>query len=1015
MKRKNPIAVLTGWLALVLGPGHPTLAAESETHGSIQGRVLNATSGAYLNNARIVVRGSAVEAFTDEDGAYRLGRVPAGEVTVVAFHTGLAPETVTVRVPAGGTVAQDFSLSRADAGRNGLVKMDEFVVAANREFNAQAIAINEQRYAANIKSVVSTDEFGDIGEANIGEFIKFMPGLTVNYSVGVMAVDITVRGFPASATSVTMDGGQPANPGGGTSNRQFDLQQLQALNSVARVEVLKSPTPDIPANMLGGAVNIITKSAFERERPVFSYRFMGTGNTKHLGGSYPSIIRDRKLSTIRPSLDFGYVVPLSRNLGFTLSGGYNSRFMTVDTGEGGWDLVQLIQTNYQIQSSVQTRNAGSWGATADWKFRENHVLSGSLTYSGSHVLAPRIGFATNVGANRTGGPTFTQSTNTTGTATHNAQHNDRHDQTWHGSVKYRHTGKVWRVDANGYHSSATSKLRYVGKDAFSATALTLPSVAIRYNDIGQSGRPGPSTVTATAAGNVPVDNWDAGNYQLRTVTDGRRSAHATTRGGRVNASRGFDFAVPFTLKTGLYLSEETRDHQAPSRQWTFLGPDGIANNADNLAHRYDFFDTAMSSEPLPYGFPVARVVSPHKVYDYFLANPGQFQLNEVGAITDRTNTSHRITETISAAYLRGDVKLLANRLLLVGGVRFERTQDEGYGALNDLRATLRQDSNGNLLLDSAGRTIPVTTDPVARAHLQFKERGTYGKRSYDGYYPSLNASYNVSDSIVARFAYARTIGRPQYSNIIPGTTVSAPDATNPTITINNTGLRPWTANAYDLSLEKYFANNGVASIGFFRKDIDDFFGAITTTATTEALAELGLDDEYIDYDIRTTRNVGSARISGVEVNYRQALTFLPSWARGVQIFANGTYNDLDGNQDADFNNFATRTANWGISLNRPRYSVKLNWNGNDDIRVNRIAPSAAFPEDTYFWVTHRTTMDASFELRLNRKFSIFGTARNLTNRRVTRDRYAPETPEYAYNNRYLKVGAFVSLGVKGEF
>lgn len=321
MKRTNPLAVLTGWLALVLGPSHAVVHAQSSSSGTIQGRVLNATSGTYLNNARIAVPNSALETFTDENGAYRLDRVLAGEITVVAFFTGLGAQSATVSVPADGTVTRDFSLARVQPASEGrLVTMDKFIVATNREYNAQAIAINEQRFAANIKNVVSTDEFGDIGEANIGEFIKFMPGLTVNYSVGIVAVDITVRGFPAAATSVTMDGGQPANAGGAGTNRQFDLSSMQALNNVARVEVFKSPTPDSPASMLGGTVNIVTKSAFERQRPVFSYRVAATGNTRHLGGTYPSFVREERVNTIRPSADFGYVMPVSKTFGFTLSG-----------------------------------------------------------------------------------------------------------------------------------------------------------------------------------------------------------------------------------------------------------------------------------------------------------------------------------------------------------------------------------------------------------------------------------------------------------------------------------------------------------------------------------------------------------------------------------------------------------------------------------------------------------------------------------------------------------------------
>lgn len=74
-------------------------------------------------------------------------------------------------------------------------------------------------------------------------------------------------------------------------------------------------------------------------------------------------------------------------------------------------------------------------------------------------------------------------------------------------------------------------------------------------------------------------------------------------------------------------------------------------------------------------------------------------------------------------------------------------------------------------------------------------------------------------------AFAKTIGRPNLSEIIPSISISDPTAndTNRTITVVNTGLKPWTAENLDLSIEKYFENAGHASVGAFQKDIKDFF------------------------------------------------------------------------------------------------------------------------------------------------------------------------------------------------
>ena len=152
------------WLA---APLH--LAAQPAT-GAIAGRVLNPASGAYLEGARLTVEGTALETFSNTAGAYLLSPVPAGEVRVRVFYTGSAPQTATVRVTAAQTTVLDLALTsvtRPPARPDEPVKLEKFTVATSKEMDGAAIAINEQRFAANIKTVVSTDEFGAIAEGNV--------------------------------------------------------------------------------------------------------------------------------------------------------------------------------------------------------------------------------------------------------------------------------------------------------------------------------------------------------------------------------------------------------------------------------------------------------------------------------------------------------------------------------------------------------------------------------------------------------------------------------------------------------------------------------------------------------------------------------------------------------------------------------------------------------------------------------------------------------------------------------
>src|SRR5688500_8075984 len=185
--RKNYTKLLTVCLAFVMATVAPTnavaqTATAPHSTGSISGRVQNVATGQYLNNARVSVKGSNNAVFTDKDGTYRLVNVPSGLVTLEVFFTDLDLATVQISVPAGGVAMQDVNLTsvtRYGQQGDGTIKLDAFIVAQDKETDAQANATNEQRFAPNIKNVMSTDSLGDVLGGSVGEFMKFLPGVTV--------------------------------------------------------------------------------------------------------------------------------------------------------------------------------------------------------------------------------------------------------------------------------------------------------------------------------------------------------------------------------------------------------------------------------------------------------------------------------------------------------------------------------------------------------------------------------------------------------------------------------------------------------------------------------------------------------------------------------------------------------------------------------------------------------------------------------------------------------------------
>ena len=178
----RPFAAALIVVASLFAVSAPRAAERSAASGVVEGRVLHGGSGEYLENARVTIEGTKLEAATRSDGSFTLAPVPAGTARLRVFFTGLAPQVFSVDVPAGATVRRDITLAPA-AGRTGeTVRLEAFAVAASREMDAAAIAINEQRFASNLRTVVSTDEFGTVAEGHVGEFMKFLPGVTMEYA-----------------------------------------------------------------------------------------------------------------------------------------------------------------------------------------------------------------------------------------------------------------------------------------------------------------------------------------------------------------------------------------------------------------------------------------------------------------------------------------------------------------------------------------------------------------------------------------------------------------------------------------------------------------------------------------------------------------------------------------------------------------------------------------------------------------------------------------------------------------
>ncbi len=726
---------------------------------------MDAGGDVSLERVRVTVEGTSLEAFTDASGAYRLDGVPAGTVQLKLFYTGMAPQTTAVTITAAQTTLHDVTM--AAAGTN-VVRLGQFVVASTKEMEASALAINEQRFASNLKTVVATDEFGTVAEGHVGEFLKFLPGVTMDYAGG-NAREISINGAPADNVPVTLDGFSLATAISGIS--RASAVDMVSINGISRVEVSFSPTPDTSGAALAGSVNMIPRSAFERSRPVFngSVYVMMRDHRKELHAT--PVPREDRRSKVYPGFDFSWVVPVNKRFGFTLSAGRTRQFAGQDqvtnTWRGGGTATngttfphttpdQPYLSTFAVRGGGKETTRHSLSATLDFKITRYDTLSLSVQASRfeEDFLSQTLTF--NVGGVLPGNftPLSTRGRTALGDLVMSNAGGYRKNQTYMPTLRWRHDGPVWKSEAGvGF-----SRARYTGGDLergyFQQTSARRTGVTVSFDEIFYL-RPNRITVTNGTTG-AAVDPYSLDNYAVTGAGSGQPINNDQQRTAFANVQRDFMWRVPVTLKAGLDRRQGVRDLRAENNTtYSFVGKDGRASTtpigSDDQAA--PFWAPELSEHDHTYGFPRIQWVGTSRLLDYYRANPTHLTFDENTRYRAGVTNSKHIEEAVTSAYLRGDVALFDRRLKLVGGLRAEQTNVEAEGPLTDVTRNYQRDASGNVITvasptpaDSNRRTpalIYPTSNTLAVSQLTFLQRGTRVEKEYLRLFPSLNAAFNV--------------------------------------------------------------------------------------------------------------------------------------------------------------------------------------------------------------------------------------------------------------------------------
>lgn len=1005
----------------------------SQGTGEISGRVLNSSNGEYVELARVTVDGTLLETYTDASGSYHLVNVPRGTVTVRVFHTGSADQTAKVGVTPGQLSEQDFTLTaRAPrTGDGGVVKLGEFVVASTRQMDMAAMVINTQRFAPNLMNVVASDEFGGAAESKVGEIIKSLPSVSMTLGGGGEPYQVSIDGVPANNVPVTIGGFNLATSLPGTS-RGVGLHQI-AINTISRLEVIHTPTPESPGAALAGSVNLVPRNAFERAKPVYTLSaFLSMRDSERSLNRTPGPLRE-PTTKVRPGLEFSAIVPVNKRFGFTVSASASTLYRVQDFLQSAWrgtgsttngtTFADTTPDNpylsdFSVRDGGAMVTAQSFGATLDFQLSRTDQLNFvfQAAYSDFAQSTRQLTFFTNGVTAGNFTATSTKGTKDRGEIRITNTSNDLNSNLFMPTLSYRHNGPIWQAEAGIGHSQSLYRRLDVGNGYFFRSQARRRNVTVAFDGISYL-RPETITVTDGTSG-APIDPYLLSNYTLVDATPNQFDAIDIQQTAYANLRRTFYGAIPFTVKAGLDFRRQKRDHTNPSSTLTFVGKDGTANSPDDNATV--IFDDLFSQRTAPYGFPRVQWTSNEALFDLYKSAPNYFTENLTSAYTQSVATSRHASELISSAFVRVDAQFLQRRLKMTGGLRVEQTNVDAEGLLVDATRNFQRDSAGNVILGANGQPVPITTDPLEAAHLTNIERGLHAKKEYLRWFPSINANYTIRDNLIARIGYYWSVGRPDFNQY--GGSATLPNTENPPgptnrITIGNASIKAWTARTTKVSLEYYFEPVGLLSVSAFQRDCENLFGSTVFRATPEFLSLYSINPTlYGDYDVSTQYNIpNTVHSTGVALNYKQALNFLPDWARGIRVFANLSSQRITDDTSGSFTGYTPRTANWGISLSRERFTTRINWNYTGRKRLGPIASGRSIPTDAYNWDVPRLIVDFSAEYFLNKTFTLYANMNNLFDEPVDREIYGTATPEYARLRQRQNFGALWTFGIKGTF
>lgn len=980
-------------LALVL----PVTVAVAADAGSISGRVLDGNSGKYLEGAEVSVQGTSTRVTTERAGSFTISNLADGNYTLVVSYPGLEEKTETVAVTAGKAADLVVRLDTAE-----VIKLGEFKVEGAKEGMAQAVAL--QKLSIQNKLVAAADQFGPISEGNIGEYLKYLPGLSIDYNAND-ARGVSLRGLNTSFTVVAVDGTPMAASSSVADTRRFEFEQI-AMNNVETTELYKTVTPDIPASATGGFVNFVTKSAFDREdESVFNYDFnFVVPSTNFSLGKEAGVWGNKKEFVVRPNLDLNYARRIGAKFGINFNYRTSERYDDSPRTEINWNQggafaptfwTTPIMEQYNIRTEQKLTHREAFATKIDYHLTDATKISFSGQWNWYdlhfHQRGPQLVLGTALASvSRSGtvdNPSFTTNAPT---IRNDVLYRNKYGTTLHfnGTIthEFRNAGKLW---ATAYWSYADGQYRDIQKGFVGSTSSLNPGLITSFTLADTTKNELPTITLMNGATPVSLDTIrQLANYRLTLGSANLQARPWTTHENKkgFNAHYRLDIpgleAVPVAIQTGIAVDKTERDITR-----TTLFASGATITGPELAAIADEGFT----KDLAFGFGSYQAVDPYKTYSVYG--------NRFGYVS--SDLYREFTEDNTAIYLRADVKPMKD-LLLIGGTRWEERTIDGYAV-----------DRGS------------TRSRIAPTHLK-----------YSRVYPSITFKYTPSymKSLIARGGVSKTVGHPDYADLIG--TVTAESGTglrDGTLVQVSPGISPYFTTNLDLAFDYYLKNSGVVTLTVFKKNVKNF---IVRRGMTQAEIDAAALDAGIGSSNFTSGSIlyngPDSSVQGFEIGYAQTLSFLPKPFNGLNVQFNFTVTDIDGDNNdvlwAQQRGAAPKTANFVLGYRYRKFSITTSTNWTGDTVASGLVNSEwirgtanANPDLDTQMVSLKdatTRTDVKAEYAFSPRYKVYAAVQNIfgEGRYDYWRGYLPNHSSVTLDRNHFQFGEpYYNLGVRGTF